>query len=322
MVANGFEGTPWMTGGGAKHSANLGRVLAYAATTGAEGVVASGDCKVVPSSSPDGMVHVGTGALVIPNRYGTALSESYIARAPLVSDLAVASTGSSKRSDLVVVRIKDPQYGGQSTPPDPVTAQYSFPEIISGVSESVTDAAQVAALLNHPAYALARIDIPANTSAIDAGMIKDLRKIAQPRSETRSYGGPTGLAAAALFTPANTYGQGDLFDTAPLPNVQPLIDVPKWATHFDIVAQATVQTLPDSQGAILTRLGNDLWGPLINWGDELQQITASDISRVVPPAIRGTQQRATIRTRVDSGQMALIKWATIVFTVTFYERAL
>lgn len=324
MVANGFEGVPWMVGGGAKHSANVGRVLAYAATSGAEGVVAPTDCKVSASApTPDGYVHVGTGAVVVRNRYGSASSESYIARANQVSDLQVASTGSSARSDLVVVRIKDPQYGGQA-PASVADGPYAFPEIIPGVPAGTTDAKQIAALLNQPVYAIARIDQPANnsTGAITAGMVKSLRKLAQPRSETRNYGGGTGLEAAAIFTVADTYGHGDLFDSAPLPNIQPMIDIPEWATHFDIVTQAVVQTTPGSQGAILTRLGDNQWGPLINWVDPIQFASAADIAHVVPPELRGTTQKATMRVRVDTGQFALIRWATIVFTVTFYERPL
>lgn len=179
MVANGFEGVPWMVGGGAKHSANVGRLVAYQATGGESGICSPTDLKVVPSSpTPNSQVHVGVGAVTLVNRYANAQSESYMAKATQVSDLTVGSTGSSARSDLIIARIKDPQYGAQA-PASIADGPYAFPEIIPGVPANTTRFEQLN--LAYPAYALARIDIPANTTAITGGYIKDLRRLVQPR---------------------------------------------------------------------------------------------------------------------------------------------
>lgn len=169
MVANGFDGVPWMVGGGAKHSANIGRVLAYAATSGGEGVIAPNDLRVSPSSTPDAFVHVGVGAVAIPNRYGNARSESYIARASDVSDIRVGSTGSSARSDLIIARVRDPQYG-MPAPASVADGPYIFPEIVPGVPAGIISAKALG--LAEPIYGLARIDIPANTTTITEGMIR------------------------------------------------------------------------------------------------------------------------------------------------------
>lgn len=254
MVANGFEGVAWMIGGGAKHSANIGRVLAYAATAGGEGVVAPGDCKVSPTGQADNQVHVATGAVVIRNRYGAAQSESYITRAPQVSDLTVGSTGSSARSDLVVVRIKDPQYGAQA-PASLADGPYVFPEIIPGVAAGTTSAKTISALLNQPVYAVARIDIPANTTVITGGMIKDLRELVLPRSRREMYSNNAGAFASTLTAT----------DWVTWPGVTAQVKVPEWATHADmrIDISGIVQLAALADAELIAQIGSGaVSGPL------------------------------------------------------------
>ena len=172
---NGFEGVPWMIGGGARHSADVGRALAFVAAGGAEGVIQPGDWKVIPTTpSADAQVHVAVGSGAITNRSAGVLSQSYVSRALSVSDLDVSPTGGSARSDLVVVRVKDPQFPPW-TPYDPVTqlesvrgGPYAFPEIIPGVSASTVDARSLG--LPHSMLAVARIDLPAGTSAVADGV--------------------------------------------------------------------------------------------------------------------------------------------------------
>lgn len=225
MVSNGLEGVPWMIGGGsAKHSANVGRLVAYAATGGQSGVIAPGDFKVSASApTPDGKVHMAVGAAGIVNRSSNAQSESYMTRGLLVSDLDVSPTVGSARSDLVVIRIKDPQYGW-AAPADLVNGPYGFPEIIPGVAAGTVRAEQLN--LQQAFYALARIDIPPNTSAITNSMIVDLRKLAQPH-----------------FLPFNDLQVGptpgeNMLTTDTVwknwPSNVSSVEVPVWATHADI----------------------------------------------------------------------------------------
>lgn len=185
MVANGLEGVPWYIGGGAEHSPNVARVLAHAATSGASGIVTPGDLKVVPSSpTPNNQIHMGVGALAIVSRSANVQSESYIARAPQVTDITITPTGSSGRSDLLVVRVKDPQFAPWGPAPDLESGPYVFPEIIPGVAANTTRVEQ----LNLPQalYAPARIDIPPNTTNITAAMIKDLRELISPHNSIAS----------------------------------------------------------------------------------------------------------------------------------------
>lgn len=222
MVANGFEGVPWMVGGGAKHSANVGRLLAYAATGGGSGVVASGDLKIVPSSTPNNQVHMGVGACTMLNRYANAQSESYMAKATDVSDITIPSTGTSPRSDLVIVRIKDPQYGAQA-PADVAAGPYAFPEIISGVPANTSRFEQLG--LPFPAYAVARLDIPANTTAISTSHIKDLRKLVQQR--TTIVGDLQMVPGTQILDISRTS-----WDNWPTNSLA--VEVPDWATHAQV----------------------------------------------------------------------------------------
>jgi hypothetical protein len=226
MVANGMEGVPWMVGGGAKHSANVGRVLAYMATGGVQGVAGPNDLKVSPSAPVDGNVHVGVGALSILNAEGNARNEAYIGRATAVSDVPIASTGSSARSDLVVVRVRDPQYS-YAPPTDRTVGPYIFIEVVPGVPANTTRADQVASLVGKSVYALSRVDVPANTnmdtSGVQSGWIKDLRRLAAPHQNLQSsiqVGPNPGEVLAVTDTSWKNW-----------PSTAYQVDVPTWATH-------------------------------------------------------------------------------------------
>lgn len=246
MVANGFEGVAWMVGGGAKHSANLGRVLAYAATMGAEGVIAPGDLKVSPSSGQvDAYVHIATGAVAMRNRYANARSETYIGRGVDVSDVKVGSTGSLPRSDLIVARIRDPQYGAQP-PADLANGPYVFPDIIPGVPANTESAAELN--LSEPMYALARIDMPPNTDVVTLGAIKDLRELVLPRSRREMFSNNCGASPTTLT--ATEYTEW--------PSVKMSVKVPDWATHanmrIDISGILQLSAMADAE--IVAQIGD------------------------------------------------------------------
>lgn len=221
MVANGFEGVPWMVGGGAKHSANIGRVLAFMACGGQSGIAAPGDLKISQSGTADKFVHMATGALSVVNRAGNARNEAYIGRATAVSDIEIAPTGSSARSDLIVARIKDPQYNQSITPASVADGPYVFPEIISGVASNIKRVEQLN--LSEAVYAVARIDIPPNTTAITSAMIKDLRQLAQPHSHDEDAIQSGTTWAEWLLTSDTNWKNW--------PNNALQLDVPPWATH-------------------------------------------------------------------------------------------
>lgn len=284
---NGFEGVPWMIGGGARHSADVGRLLAYLATAGGEGVVAPTDWKVTASlPSANSQVHVGPGAGGIVNRSAGVASQSYGARALSVSDLDIAPTGGSPRSDLVVVRMKDPQFAPWVAY-DPVTqltqvqnGPYAFPEIISGVSASTTDARSLG--LPHSMYAVARIDMPASTTNVQTAYIKDLRKLILPKRDEDilvSIQPPndqrvTATSFARWITPAS-------FPVA----------IPEWATHY--LAELDVTNIIHVGPNVFGNLGLFLNGTLV---------ANSPYASEAPAA---TSQRVPIQMAITNGKLAL-----------------
>lgn len=222
-----WDNAAWMVKG-ARHSAEIGRLLAYVASSGAEGIIEPSDLRVVPYATPGAGFRVLTGACIIRNRYSGGGQQSYAARNPTedVVDRAGFGTGSgSGRSDLVVVRIEDPQYPGTAAPPDPLIAQYPFTRVIQGVPSGTTTAKELN--LGYPAIALARIDYPANTSTITSAMIKDLRKVAVPRRDRQQE---VTFPVTLQNIPTSSYARWPLDEGATL-----LLSVPEWATALSVV---------------------------------------------------------------------------------------
>ena len=179
----GFDPVAWSVDGG-RHRGELLRVLAYAATSGSEGIVSLDDCKVHELSTPGTQVAIDAGALLIRNRAANVRNQTYVANGRTETRLDVEPTTSAgKRSDLVIVRVEDPQYAGWTQPSQAAAPdfQYVKPFIIQNVPASTTDVRQLN--LGYAAYALARLDIPASTSTITNSMVKNLRKVALPRKD-------------------------------------------------------------------------------------------------------------------------------------------
>lgn len=225
-TTSGFEGVPWMVGGGARHSADVGRMLAFVSTGGAEGVAQPGDWKV--TATPNGKITIARGSGMVINREPTVEAQSYAVRAPGVSTIDIDLPASSARSDLVIVRVEDPQYGWPAYPAGSEARKdgpYAFPRVISGVSPSVVNAKQLGIADSH--YAIARIDIPAGATEITQEMIKDLRKLVQARQE-RFFDARQHTTAPHNLTPA----AGNPFVTSWPNTFNPQVTVPDWATTF------------------------------------------------------------------------------------------
>lgn len=214
----------WFIGGGAEHSPESARRALYASTGGAEGVGGIDDLKVVPLAVPGGGVRILTGSALIRSGYAYGETQTYMGTVYEQETVSVAATGSGAgRSDMVVLRVEDPYAGGSPwpVPADPATAPYLHIRVISGVPADATRVQDVPGHDTDTAIALARIDIPASTGTIAAGMITDLRRLGQPRRlSTLAYvpvPAVTDLVSATLVPwPASTAVQ---------------VEVPEWATH-------------------------------------------------------------------------------------------
>ncbi|WP_394620955.1 hypothetical protein JNUCC0626_18230 [Lentzea sp. JNUCC 0626] len=220
-----WDSVPWFVGGGAQHSPEVARLLAYAATSGAEGIVTPGDLKVVPLDIPGSSVRVMSGACLVLNKAAGGAQQTYVGRNPSVDLATIAATGSgSGRSDLVVARVEDPNMPGEpwADPADPASGPYIFTRVIPNVAPGTTTMPA-----GQSGIPLARIDIPANTATITTSMIKDLRKLASPRawSEYDVQSPPAGDYVLVTETAWHNWPVNGLS-----------VPVPKWATH----AQASI----------------------------------------------------------------------------------
>lgn len=234
--------TPWAVGGGAELSVEVARTFAFAATRGAEGIVGLGDLKVQAQAVPNETVRVSTGAALILNRYAGGGQQSYALRNATQTDVAITATGSGAgRTDLIIARILDPQYEG-NPPANPVTFAYSRLVVVQGVPAGTKTAAELN--LGYPAIALAKVTLPVSTATITAGMITDLRKVAQPRRDRAMV---TVFPSATQSMPTAGYASW------PIQAAQrPLVEVPSWATRVDIVAHLSGVKFVQSGGAATT----------------------------------------------------------------------
>ena len=239
-----MERVPYLVGGGFEHSAEVMRAMLAASTSGAEGIVNAGDFKVRPLAVPGTSVRVAPGNALIRNSYGGGQAQTYACRAGSETEVAIEATGSAgSRTDLIVARIDDPTYQGGAF--DPLTFEAARFEVIRGVPAATRTAAELG--LSYPAIALARVTLPASTGTVTAGMITDLRKLAQPRRERVLYVHPL----------VQDDGQQELTATSIEGQYWPRVttwrvDVPEWAQRVRVVGNIG--------GVLLRASGGNAWG--------------------------------------------------------------
>ncbi|MEU0857422.1 hypothetical protein ABZ352_18560 [Streptomyces griseofuscus] len=316
-----WDSVPWFTEGGAEHSSEVARLLAYAAFGGAEGIVGSGDLRVRALSTPAAAVQVLTGACAITNRASGSPYQSYAARLPVADQVPIAATGVSARSDLIVARIENPWSYGETwpNPSDPKVGPYVFTRVISGVPKTTTRVSQVRA--SDSAIALARIDIPANTSTITSAMITDLRSMVSPRRDRRLYTAFPGSLSTLTYSDNkwhNWPGDPAKWD----------IDVPTWATRLKIVTTlaglrmtksniyATMQNVFGSIQGQNTVIDDDSGS-----GTRRQTIVIAD-NMSISSSLRGTTQRLYLQTymsKSETGDLSVDGSTSIVADLEFVE---
>ena len=202
---------------GARVPAELLRRLTNAATSGETGVIRPADLKVSALSTPGAAVIVGAGAAAVESKFPNAAAQSYLA----VNDTAVtvnvpSNTGASTVTRYVCVVLRDPQFAGQSVPPDPLTNSY------------VDITANTSLPVGVPHIRLATLTIPGNTSAITPAMIADNRVMARARSQSERL---------MVFPGADVNMSKSSYVSWPLTSPGTSVSVPSWATHLDVVVQ-------------------------------------------------------------------------------------
>lgn len=229
----------WFIGGGAIHSPEIARMVLYAATRGGNGVVLPTDLKVLPLAVPGTKIRVTPGAFVALSRFANVSHQSYGGRFPTETEVDITETDSfGPRSDMLIARVKDPQYPpfNAAPPVDRAIGPYVELFVVEGVSPTAETAAELN--LGYPAVELARIDMPQSTGTVEAAYIKPLRKLVQPRTwkETYSADPPWGILTQQAWTQ--------------FPNLAPEMMVPEWATTaFVKVTLSGLSTQPAVQQA-------------------------------------------------------------------------
>ncbi|MFJ7023252.1 hypothetical protein ACIQUW_33315 [Streptomyces sp. NPDC101117] len=213
----------------AEHSAQQFRMMIKDLARDNQGVTTGLDMKVTALSTPGAGVQVGDGSAVIAGKVSPV--QGYYNAYNIGSDtVPISATGGVGRSDMLVLRVEDPEYEGDR---DPATDPIVFFEVIPNVSSSATTVPS-----GYSAIPLARIDIPSSTATITNAMITDLRKVANPRRERQLW---LFYYSGALTQISGTSGAWQNFPSA----VTWSIPVPAWAGKVKIVMTAAGIRLDD-----------------------------------------------------------------------------
>ena len=307
-----FFARPILTNG-ATHSAQQFRMLVRDLARGAEGITKGDDLKVAQRATPGGGVLVGDGSGVIQGRVNAFQGHYSVCNIGAV-DVPISATGASPRSDMIIIRVEDPEYEGTL---NPAVDQIVYPQVISNVSSSATAIPD-----GRTGIPLARIDIPASTSTITNAMITDLRKVANPRRERNLYTQSPGSISTQIGGTSGTYSY---FSTA----AGWTIAVPDWATTvrirldiagFRLTAGAILGNLRATFGASLSMQ------PVIiddNQGTGTRRLVgiAAD-TLTIPSAYRGTSQllRAQFAgVAGNAGTVSVDASSTLIADVEFFE---
>ncbi|WP_406349595.1 hypothetical protein OHB10_32230 [Streptomyces sp. NBC_01597] len=295
---------------GADHSARAMRLMIRDLARGRQGVAESEDLKVRPLETPGPGVRVGDGSALI---HGTrpwqgAYTQSNVGDARV----DVEPAGPFARTDLIVLRIEDPEWEGER---DPRTQEIGYFHVVEGVAH---DAVTVPESMT--GIALARITLPRNTAAITADMITDLRQIANPRTERT-------LRTVHPTKTEEVPGKHGQWAAWPLEAARDL-DVPPWATTATVVV--TLSGLRAEAGSVYaelrTRLGERAAKPTVVDDDgtttRRSSVTLAD-TLAVPPAYRGTRQHLAVEInqndKYGDGKLTVAKGTTVTLDVAFTE---
>ncbi|MEV4502554.1 hypothetical protein [Streptomyces klenkii] len=295
---------------GASHSAQTFRMMIRGLARGGEGIAEGPDLKVQPLSTPGAGVVVGEGSAIIRGKAGL-WQGSYSAYNIGQEIVPVPPAGATPRSDLIILRVTDPEYEGGL---DPAKDKINTFEVIPNVSPTATTVP--AGITGIP---LARVDIPAKTGSITAGMITDVRKVANPRRERTLY-------TAYPRKPNELRKTDDAYVNWP-GEARWMLPVPAWATQAAIVM--TIAGLrfegADVFGAMQICLGAREGEDTILDDDQkdVRRITAviADSMRVLPE-YRGTTQPLFLQTQLNprhTGFLQVDEGTSIVCDVEWTE---
>ncbi|MEW2393074.1 hypothetical protein AB0933_32405 [Streptomyces venezuelae] len=306
---------------GGEHTAQQFRMMIKDLARDSEGVTTGLDLKVSALSTPGAGVQISDGSGVIAGKM-SAVQGSYSAyNIGTDTSVAIAATGGSPRSDMIVMRVEDPDFEGTR---DPETDPIVFWEVVPNVGSSATTVPS-----GYSAIPLARIDIPASTATITNAMIKDLRKVANPRRERILY---PYYAADPLV---EISGTSETWKTHPNLTMA-TIAIPAWAATAKVVFSVSNLRLADGNiwGGFRFMLGTEEAAQWVGIDDNqgtparrayVEMVETIDLTTTAGAAMRGTNQsfKSRMRTRnSNAGKIGVDATTTFKVDIEFLEGAL
>lgn len=300
---------PMMVNGGT-HPARTMRMMIRDLSRGSQGVTEYNDLKVSQLTTPGAGVQVGDGSGVVRGAaWGQGSYTQYNVGSATVD---VAPTGATARTDMLVLRVEDPEYEGTL---NPASDDIGYFRVVSNVSSTATQPPA-----GMTAIPLARISLPANCATITNAMITDLRTIANPRRERQLYTAfPSDLSRLVY--------QDDKWHTWPAA-ARWSIAVPSWAVSVKIVTTLAGLRLDSAdvyahmQHAFGTILGQDTSVDDDQGNTTRRNTVVLADSLSVPAAMRGTTQTLYLQTwmsKAETGNLGVDSATSLIADVEFTE---
>ncbi|MER6860712.1 hypothetical protein, partial [Streptomyces pilosus] len=207
---------------GAEHTAQQFRMMIKDLARDQQGVTTGLDLRVTALSTPGAGVQVSDGSATIAGKV-SPIQGHYNAYNIGLDTVPISATGGTPRSDMLILRVEDPEYEGTRVPGvDPI----AFWQVVPNVSSSATTVPA-----GYSAIPLARIDIPASTATITNAMITDLRQVTNPRRERVLY---PYYAQNPLVEISGTSETWKTFPNVTMANIA----IPSWAATGKVVFTA------------------------------------------------------------------------------------
>lgn len=316
-----FQTPAWFVDGGADLSGNFMRLALQAAAGGSQGVVGPLDCVVTQTTpTPTAGILISQGSGLVLGQE-VALQGTYFGdNVGVDSTLSIAATGGTIRSDLIVLRAEDPTFSG-STWGGPASGQILFPRVISGVSPGTT-----AAPAGISAIPLARIDLPASTSAITNAMIHDLRQVAvlQQSQAVLTQAGPGSPSSSGTTSTPVQWPTGAIWSVA----------VPSWATQMSAqwtVCEVAWNGTSNVRGFLYPVIGASVTAPSVAFNQPMISFASTESgvrhtfigggAVTIPASLRGTTQTVQMAQKTDGTQIGTLAFAEGSFVTLDYTFA-
>ena len=304
---------------GAEHTAQQFRMMIKDLARGNQGVTSATDLRVTALETPGAGVQIGNGSATIAGKV-SPIQGHYNAYNIGVDTVPISATGGTPRSDMLILRVEDPEYEGTRVPGvDPLV----FWDVIPNVSSSATTVPA-----GYSAIPLARIDMEASTATITNAMITDLRQITNPRRERVLY---PYYAQNPLVEISGTSETWKTFPNVVMANIA----IPSWAATGKVVFTAGGIRLDDGNvfGGFRYMLGSifeaaewvsidDNQGTPLRRLGALMMVDNINLKGVVGASLRGTTQpfRSRMRTRAaNNGKIGVDGAPSFTIDVEFTE---